>query len=153
MMSNARAEGTPMDGQHLLQHLAASKLLSHGWPISIGSAFAYIITEATPWTHPAVVAVLTGALVQVFIALMRNWFTERRELLTTLRDMLHEQRKYVHDMLLEDKEERHQLANRANRAELHLKLIGAGVRYEDLPPIPPLYKEAEHNEPPASANR
>jgi hypothetical protein len=153
MMSNARAERTPVDGQQLLQHLAASKLFSHGWPVSIGSAVGFIVSEATTWTHPAIIAVLTGALVQVFIALMRNWFTERRELLTTLRDMLHEQRRYVHDMLQEEKDDRHQLANRANKAELQLKLIAAGVPFEDLPPIQPLYKEAEQNQPPTSANR
>ena len=144
-----------MDGQ-TLQQLAVSKLFSHGWPISLGSAAAFIVSEATTWTHPAVIAVLTGALVQVFIALMRNWFTERRELLITLRDMLQEQRKYVHDMLQEDKDERHQLANRANRAELQMKLIEAGVPFSDLPPVTPLYREAakkSDDQPPAPATR
>ncbi len=132
-----------MDGQQLLQQLSSFRLFSHGWPVSIGAAFAFLVTEATPWTHPAVVAVLTGALVQVFIALMRNWFTERRELLATLRDMLQEQRRYVHGMLLEEQADRHALANRASQAEMKLNLLAAGVAWEDLPTMPPLYKKVE----------
>jgi len=132
-----------MDGQQLL-HIAASKLFSHSWPITIGSGVAFLVTEAAAWTHPAVVAVLTGALVQVFIALMRNWFTERRELLSTLRDMLREQRQHVHEMLLQrEKEERHSLANRASEAELKLHLLRAGVPWEELPSTPPLYRKPD----------
>lgn len=121
--------------------LAAAKFFSHVWPIPAGGAAGFLVIEATTWTHPAVVAVLTGALVQVFIALMRNWFTERRELLSTLRDMLHEQRQYVHSMLQQEQAERHALANRANKAEIELTLIKAGVPLDDLPDVTPLYSK------------
>lgn len=157
---SARSQNTPMDGSQALQQLASGKLFSHGWPVAIGSAASFLVTEATVWTHPAVVAVLTGALVQVFIALMRNWFTERRELLTTLRDMLQEQRRYVHDMLREDQQHRHQLVNRAADAEMKLHLLSHGVPWDDLPNMPPLYDgpgEQAHEsgapQPPSSANR
>jgi len=133
-----------MDGQQLL-HIATSKLFSHSWPITIGSGVAYLVTEFTAWTHPAVVAVLSGALVQVFIALMRNWFAERRELLSTMQDMLREQRQHVHDMLQSEKDERHSLANRASQAEMKIYLLSQGVPFDELPNIPPLYKKADQD--------
>lgn len=124
-------------------------VLQQIWPVGTGATFGQIVAQTEQWRSPVLVAVITGALVQVLIFLLRSYFTERRDLLHTMREMLAEQRTYLHGLLNNEKQERHDMANRAAKAELKLSLLAAGVplsRLIDPPDLYPERKEKKHDD-------
>lgn len=118
-------------------------LFHNVWPVGIGVTLGNSVSQAADWHNPWLTAALTGALVQVLIALLRSWFSERRDLLQTMKQMLGEQRQYLHDIISTEKRERHDMANRAQVAEFKLALVARGVPLDQLPTPVPLYPEKE----------
>ncbi len=108
-------------------------LFHNVWPVATGATFGEVIAEAEKWRYPWLAAIVTGALVQIMIALLRAWFTERRDLLNTMKAMLGEQRETYLTFINAEKEERHAVANRAHKAELKAHMLAAGVPVDELP--------------------
>ncbi len=124
---------------------AVVAVLHQIWPVATGATFGQIVAQAEQWRYPWVAAVVTGALVQVLIFLLRSWFSERRDLLQTMRAMLGEQREYLHGVINNEKQERHDMANRAAKAELKLRMVEAGVPLSKIRDADPLYPERSEN--------
>ncbi len=118
-------------------------LFHNVWPVGIGVAIGEFTAEAANWHSPWLAAIVTGAIVQIVIALMRAWFTERRDLMQTMTKLLDEQRMYWGDLVRAEKDERHQMANRAAKAEMRLFVLTHGVPANQIKEPPPLYPEVE----------
>lgn len=118
-------------------------LMSNVWPVALGALTGDVAATSAEWTRPGLIAVMSGALVQMFIAFMRNSFAERKDTMNALKDLLREQRLAAQQVDRTARRVRHELANRANRAELKASLLEEGVPLdrvrERLSRIPPLY--------------
>lgn len=115
------------------------------WPVATGATFGQVIAQIENWRSPWLAAVVTGAVVQIAIALLRSWFAERRDLLQTMKAMLAEQRETYLAFIENEKKERHQMANRAAKAELRLHMKEAGVPANRIPAEPPPLYDVEHD--------
>jgi hypothetical protein len=117
--------------------------MSNAWPVVLGALTGDVVATSAEWTRPGLIAVMSGALVQVFIHFMRNAFSERKDTMNALKDLLREQRLAAQQVDRTARRVRHELANRANRAELKASLLEEGVPLERvrdrLARIPPLY--------------
>jgi hypothetical protein len=116
------------------------------WPVGMGATLGQVVAQTEQWRYPWVAAIVTGALVQIAIALLRSWFNERRDLLQTMKAMLGEQRATYLTFIDSEKDERHRMANRAASAELKLHMVRAGVPVNRLPDPAPLYPEGKEND-------
>lgn len=118
-------------------------LMSNAWPVALGALTGDVVATSAEWTRPGLIAVMTGALVQIFIAFMRSAFSERKDTMNALKDLLREQRLAAQQVDRTAKRVRHELANRANHAELKASLLEEGVpldRVRDrLTRMKPLY--------------
>lgn len=128
----------------MLDRLPSGALfMSNAWPVALGALTGDVVATSAEWTRPGLIAVMTGALVQIFIAFMRSAFSERKDTMNALKDLLREQRLAAQQVDRTAKRVRHELANRANRAELKASLLEEGVPLERvrdrLSRIPPLY--------------
>lgn len=112
---------------------------SNVWPVGLGAATGNAVAQSAEWRYPWLAAVLSGAVLQLLIALLRNLFTERRDVLAALRDMLREQRESQQNRELNERRVRHELANRAHVAELKLYMVASGTPFDKLPHVKPLY--------------
>lgn len=117
--------------------------MSNAWPVVVGALTGDVVATSAEWTRPGLIAVMTGALVQIFIAFMRSAFSERKDTMNALKDLLREQRLAAQQVDRTARRVRHELANRANRAELKASLLEEGIPLErvrdKLARIPPLY--------------
>lgn len=121
--------------EHLTQNpFVASMLtfLSNVWPVGLGATLGQSVALSADWAHPWLIAVLSGAVVQLLIALLRSLFTERRDVLATLRDML--KAKDETEMVKEHEQQRvrHDLANRTYIAEMRWQMVEDGVPVEEV---------------------
>jgi hypothetical protein len=116
-----------------------SLLVGNAWPVGIGAAAGDVVASAADFRYPIIAAMLSGAVVQLLIALLRSLFSERRDVLATMREMLKERDESTLIRQKEEQRMRHELANRAHVAEMRQALLDVGVAREDLPPIKPLY--------------
>lgn len=130
--------------EHLTQNPFVASLLtffSNVWPVGLGATLGQSVAVSADWAHPWMVAVLSGAVVQLLIALLRSLFTERRDVLATLRDML--KAKDETEMVKEHEQQRirHELANRTFVAEMRWQMVEDGVPVEEVRrrPIRPIY--------------
>lgn len=123
----------------ILSGLPGGTILANVWPVGLGAFTGDVVATSAQWTRPGIIAIATGAILQLLIALLRSLFTERRDVLATLRDMLREQREAQQARDFAEKRVRHDLANRAHIAEMKLHLLAAGVPAHELPPVKPLY--------------
>jgi hypothetical protein len=123
----------------ILSRLPGGTILANVWPVGLGALTGDVVAQSAQWARPGLIAILSGAVLQLLIALLRSLFTERRDVLATLRDMLREQREATLARDFAEKRVRHDLANRAHVAEMKLHLLAAGVPPNELPPVRPLY--------------
>lgn len=127
----------------MLERYPGGVFLSNLWPVVFGAGIGDVVATSAEWTRPGLIAVMSGALVQLFIHFMRNAFTERRDTMNALKDLLREQRLVAQQLDRTARRTRHELANRAQRAELKVVLYEEGLPpervTEKLKHIPPLY--------------
>lgn len=149
--ARARKKGNPsppMDMPNFIQRTPGAAgltlLTQNAWPVVLGALTGDAVATSAQWARPGLIAVMSGAILQLLIALLRNLFTERRDVLNTLRDMLKEQREAVHTVEVSARRIRHDMANRTHAAEMQLALLARGVPFDQLPHVKPLYDlEAE----------
>lgn len=130
--------------EHLTQNPFVASLLtflSNVWPVGLGATLGQGVALSAEWVHPWLIAVLSGAVVQLLIALLRNLFTERRDVLATLREMLKAMDESEMVRLHEEQRVRHELANRTYAAEMRFQMVEDGVPIEEVRkrPIRPIY--------------
>lgn len=106
--------------------------LSNVWPVGLGATTGQTVALAADWAHPWLIAVLSGAVVQLLIALLRSLFTERRDVLATLRDMLKAREETEFIKAREEQRMRHELANRTHISEMRWAMLDSGVPYEEV---------------------
>lgn len=127
----------------MLERLPGGVLLSNLWPVIFGAGIGDVVATSAEWTRPGLIAVMSGAIVQLFIHFMRNSFAERKDTMNALKDLLREQRLAAQQVDRTARRVRHELANRANRAELKAALLEEGLSLESvrarLDRMPPLY--------------
>lgn len=127
----------------MLERLPGGVFLSNLWPVIFGAGIGDVVATSAEWTRPGLIAVMSGAIVQLFIHFMRNSFAERKDTMNALKDLLREQRLAAQQVDRTARRVRHELANRANRAELKAALLEEGVPLESvrarLDRTPPLY--------------
>ena len=127
----------------MLERLPGGVFLSNAWPVVFGAGIGDVVATSAEWTRPGLIAVMSGAIVQLFIAFMRSSFAERRDTMNALKELLREQRLAAQQVDRTARRTRHELANRANRAELKAALLEEGVPLESvrarLDRMPPLY--------------
>jgi hypothetical protein len=111
--------------------------------LATGGGIAAI--EAAPWAHPYAVYVLVSAVIQLFIALLRAWFGERREVIETLTRQIDRQEARFVKRLEEDAIIRHEQANQLQAQNYLIFCFQKGI--DPVNPPKPLYdveKEREH---------
>lgn len=127
----------------MLERLPGGVLLSNVWPVVFGASIGDVVATSAEWTRPGLIAVMSGAIVQLFIHFMRNSFAERKDTMNALKDLLREQRLAAQQVDRTARRVRHELANRANRAELKAALLEEGLPLASvrarLDRMPPLY--------------
>ncbi len=102
-------------------------------------------------------AILSGAIVQLIYLLVRNYFGERRDLLQEWKRMREDMRAYYQEQIanernakLDERRQKHELANRLHTAEMKLKLIAQGLTLEEIEErlrrlrVVPIYDEQEN---------
>jgi hypothetical protein len=116
----------------MLERLPGGVFLSNLWPVVFGAGIGDVVATSAEWTRPGLIAVMSGAIVQLFIHFMRNSFAERKDTMNALKDLLREQRLAAQQVDRTARRVRHELANRANRAELKAALLEEGVPLESV---------------------
>jgi hypothetical protein len=116
----------------MLERLPGGVFLSNLWPVAFGAGIGDVVATSAEWTRPGLIAVMSGAIVQLFIHFMRNSFAERKDTMNALKDLLREQRLAAQQVDRTARRVRHELANRANRAELKVALFEEGVPLESV---------------------
>jgi hypothetical protein len=116
----------------MLERLPGGVFLSNLWPVFFGAGIGDVVATSAEWTRPGLIAVMSGAIVQLFIHFMRNSFAERNDTMNALKDLLREQRLAAQQVDRTARRVRHELANRANRAELKATLLEEGVPLESV---------------------
>lgn len=104
-------------------------------PTIVGASGGYGAISVADWRYPIVAFALVSGTIQLFIALMRSWFTERRELIETMKAMLLQQEQHFLNLIKQEKEERHDLANRLNTANWRVYCYKNNIPYEEPPDI------------------
>lgn len=102
-------------------------------------------------------AILSGAIVQLIYLLVRNYFGERRDLLQEWKRMREDMRAYYQEQIanernakLDERRQKHELANRLYTAEMKLELIAQGLTLEEIEErlrrlrVVPIYDEQEN---------
>ena len=102
-------------------------------------------------------AILSGAIVQLIYLLVRNYFGERRDLLQEWKRMREDMRAYYQEQIanernakLDERRQKHELANRLHTAEMKLELIAQGLTLEEIEErlrrlrVVPIYDEQEN---------
>jgi hypothetical protein len=121
------------------KHPTGSLLLTNLWPVALGGGIGDFVANSAAWQRPGLIAVMSGAILQLLIALMRSLFAERKDTMNAMREMLREQRVAMQGRDAVSRRTRHELANRAHVAELENHLLKNGMLPEQLPRIKPLY--------------
>lgn len=118
---------------------AAALFFANVWPVGVGALSGEAITQAVDFRYPWVAAMLSGAALQLLIALLRSLFHERRDVMAAMREMMKaaDESRMIREA--EAQRIRHDLANRAHKAEIGLYLVHSGVPVDDLPEVRPLY--------------
>jgi Zn-dependent protease with chaperone function len=110
------------------------------WPVFFGAGVGETVANAGAWAHPGLTAVMSGAIVQLLIALLRSLFTERRDVMASMREMIKVRDEQEELRRAEDTRIRHELANQAHEAVWKVAILTPPpARLEDIPEIQPLY--------------
>src|ERR1700755_2504114 len=116
----------------MLERLPGGVFLSNAWPVIFAAGIGDVVATSAEWTRPGLIAVMSGAIVPLFIYFMRNSFAERKDTMNALKDLLREQRLAAQQVDRTARRVRHELANRANRAELKAALFDEGGPLESV---------------------
>jgi Mg2+/citrate symporter len=122
---------------------AAKLLCAFGYystPITLGTSTGAMALQVTTFQYPLLAYVLISAVIQLVIALMRSWFSERRELhetmkqqTTSIADGYKELFQQIETQRAEDKRQRHAMANALSALSVERALLRHGVSPDKVP--------------------
>jgi hypothetical protein len=113
-------------------------------PVAFGMGGGIATVEVGQWQHPYAAFILASAVIQLFIALLRAWFGERRELVSTLTAQIDRQEARFVRRIEEDAIIRHEQANQLQRQAWIIHCTQSGLPM-DNPPKPMYDVEKERD--------
>lgn len=89
-------------------------LFNNAYPLAIGAGVGELTISSADWKYPVVIYVAAGIFTQLAIAFLRNYFSERKDLLNAMETMRSNQAQHYQDMLNNERETRRELVRELN---------------------------------------